>query len=75
MTPFSNVTSPQGPTNLQPAVPSISPDSLTKAWIPAPLASVNDNSTCVLSRTGPKILTPGISFLAPTTVTRSSHAY
>ena len=45
MTPQGISTSPSGPTNLHPAVPSISPDSLINALIPSDLASVNETST------------------------------
>ena len=75
ITPSLISTSPAGPTILQAPEPLTSPDSLIGAAIPIERASVAESSTCVSGRTGPKIDTPSISFLGPTTLTLSLQAY
>ena len=73
ITPQEISTSPAGPTNLHPAVPSISPDSLINALIPNDLASVKETSTWDWARVGPKI-DIFVSPFGPITVTFSWQA-
>ncbi len=74
ITPFSNSTSPAGPTSLSPGVPSISPDSLIGAFTPRGKQSAKDTSTWVSGLAGPNTLTVNFPF-GPTKSTFSSQAY
>ena len=72
ITPLGMTRLPFGPISRQPGEPSMSPESRTGISIPRLIASVNDSSTWLNLRQGPRMRMPGmIRCLGPTTATVS----